>query len=191
MKRCRVCRTPFTAYNSTDRYCSGDCAIKWLNSNPGKKAHEKAKRQQHRKDKERVRGLPEQHKLTQPVVNQYVRLRDDDKPCFVCGKHDYELRDPDGTGKWHAAHYRSVGSTPELRYNTLNIRKTCIDCNVFDPSHKERYGKRIKQVYGESMLDWLDGPHEPKHYDIEYLKRMRKVFRKKINRMKERRGIAN
>jgi hypothetical protein len=58
----------------------------------------------------------------QDAFNAWIRLRDAGQPCISCGR-------PYGD-RWHAGHYRSVGSEPSLRFEPDNVHLQCPACNL-------------------------------------------------------------
>ncbi len=59
----------------------------------------------------------------QAAFNSWVRLRDAALGCVSCDKP------ATWAGQWHASHFRSVGSSPEHRFNPLNVHRACSVCN--------------------------------------------------------------
>ena len=119
--RCKSCRKQCEPFNSLNAFCDADCAISYLNGNTGRKLIEKVKRKKFREKKKEVKGLSHWNRVTQTVVNKYVRLRDRNLPCISCGKWDHELKEAVRKGKWDAGHYKTVGGHRELRFNTKKI----------------------------------------------------------------------
>ena len=149
-------------------YCSVDCAAKDANEKQQKARDKqfKKKRADHKKEgvkqrkalKERDKGIKpmsDWYDKLQKLVNQYVvHVRDVGKPCCTCGNADPSI-------KYDAGHRRSRGACPELRFEPTNIHKQCSQkCNVFGAGMPKEYAEFIKLKYGQSHLDWLDGPHK-------------------------------
>ena len=183
--RCKSCRKQCEPFNSLNAFCDADCAISYLNGNTGKKLIEKVKRKKFREKKKEVKGLSHWSRVTQTVVNKYVRLRDRNLPCISCGKWDHELKEAVRKGKWDAGHYKTVGSHPEIRFDTKNINKQCLNCNGFNAGNIPGQERGIEARYGQERLDWLNGPHKLKHYSIDDLERIRKIFSKKTRRLEK------
>lgn len=85
------------------------------------------------------------------AVNAYVRARDYFEPCISCGKWF--------DGVWHAGHFNSVGSHPELRFEYDNINKQCFVCNSMKGGNRAGYEPRLIAKAGQARVDWLNGPH--------------------------------
>ena len=138
----------------------------------------KAERAQHKQDLERVKPRAKWLAELQALVNQYiVHVRDKDEACITCGtRNDI---------KYDAGHYRTVGSSPELRFELTNIAKQCsVQCNVHKSGARAEYQVAIIEKYGQDHLDWLDGPHKllkdqlPYYLDIKAeIIRYRKILR--------------
>lgn len=183
-RQCRFCKSrqrveTMTAINGA-YYCDMDHAVIYAQEK-GRKMRE---RQLRRKRKERNdESLPHQLKLTQLTVNKLVRLLDQGKPCISCGEYR-ELE---------AGHYRSVGSMPSLRFDTRNIHGQCRPCNGGGTrSHKrgknpalvrDMFEAGLRERLGDDCVDWLNGPHEPKHWSIAGLKQLRKTIAEEIRRL--------
>lgn len=110
-------------------------------------------------------------KQVQAEFNKYCRLRDKDLGCVSCDKPATWI------GQWHASHYRSVGACPELRFNELNVHKSCSVCNNFLSSNAIEYRIRLIPKIGLEKVEWLEGPHEPKKYTIEELIALKAHFK--------------
>jgi hypothetical protein len=67
----------------------------------------------HREAKAKLKTRSQWLKGAQIVFNRFIRLRDEGDSCISCGRN---------TGaKMNAGHYKSVGSTPALRFNEDNV----------------------------------------------------------------------
>lgn len=183
--KCKVCggdnRSPL---NGT---CGYACRAKWLLRNGDKeikralKTAERERKAEQRKKRAEVKGYGYWAVQTQKVVNRYIVLRDRNHGCITCGKREHELRDSIG-GVMDAGHFRSVGSAP-LRFYTLNIHKQCRDCNGYKGGRPDVYRDALISRYGQWLVDKVEQDQRPRHYTIDDLKRMRRIFNKKIKRI--------
>ena len=107
----------------------------------------------------------------QAAFNEYIRVRDRDKPCVSCGA----VSSP----QWDAGHYRSRGAASHLRFNLLNTQKQCNKCNRFLSGNIVEYRKELLNRIGEERLERLENDNEPRKFDREYLERVKKIFRKR------------
>ena len=89
--------------------------------------------------------LPKLKAKAQEVVNKYIRLRDEGKPCISCG----EIK------PLQAGHYFSVKTHDGLRYHADNIQGECIYCNCFNESHLIGYGINLRSRIGEERYNEL------------------------------------
>ena len=111
----------------------------------------------------------------QKAFNAFIRARDIDLPCISCDRyHD---------GRYDAGHYKSVGSSPELRFNEDNCHKQCHwNCNINLSGNIENYRINLVKKIGVDKVEWLEGPHEPKKYTCEELKEIELLYKDKIKR---------
>jgi hypothetical protein len=123
-----------------------------------------------------VKTRSEWLKEAQAAVNAYVRERDRDLPCVSCGRYH--------EGQYHAGHYRSVGSCPELRFDVRQIWKQCSACNNYLSGNLINYRAELLRRVGAEVLEWIEGPHEPKRYTIGDLKAIRDDYRQKLKALR-------
>ncbi|WP_258530002.1 recombination protein NinG [Pseudomonas aeruginosa] len=68
-------------------------------------------------------------------------------------------------GQYHAGHYRSVGSHPELRFDEDNVHKQCAPCNNHKSGDVVNYRINLVAKIGAAAVARLEGPHERKEVD--------------------------
>ena len=182
MKKCRVCRQPFEPRPPRALVCSEDCAGAFAVSKRLKEERraEKAAQALERKDtkarKEKLKSRSELAREAQQAFNQWVRLRDADKPCISCGRHH--------EGQYHAGHYLSVGARPELRYEPFNVWKQCSPCNTHLSGNAVLFRQALVREIGLERVEWLEGPHQAKKYTTDELKAIRDEYRAKAREFK-------
>jgi len=161
-------------------WCGENCALIVARKRvPAVKAsQERQERKEHKEAKQRIRTRSEWLKEAQNAVNAYVRERDKDLPCVSCGRHHQ--------GQYHAGHYRSVGSAPELRFETSQIHKQCAPCNNHLSGNLIPYRAELLRRVGAETLAWIEGPHEAKKYTIEDLKLIRDEYKAKRRQLETR-----
>jgi hypothetical protein len=171
VRRCPVCRTKFLPDRPTQKCCTDpDCALTL-----GRQISEKAARLADRQKRIDMKTMAQLRHDAQFWVNRYVRLRDAHLPCIACGCRI--------EGGGHAGHYMSVGAHPELRFEAdLNIHRTCAACNTHLSGNLIEYRKGMVLRYGQGMVDWLEGPHDARHYTREDLRAIAQDYR---NRCRE------
>lgn len=189
MRKCTLCRSQIPMKKDcTDPYqkagfCNRGCqlehttqkALKALERKKAKdtrEARQKAtqERKEQREAKERLKSKGDYAKEAQQAFNAWIRLRDDKEPCISCGRHHQ--------GQYHAGHYRTVGSSPELRFEPLNVHKQCSACNNHLSGNIVGYRIWLQEKIGAESLEWLEGPHEPKRYTIDDLKQIKTKYRR-------------
>jgi hypothetical protein len=171
-KKCRICREPFEPFNSLQVACSTVCAITVAKGQAAKetKKREKAERKELRERKQALKSRGDWLREAQQAFNRYIRARDHGKACISCGR---------STGaKVNAGHYLTVGAHPELRFEPLNCHLQCEHCNCYLSGNLIRYRQRLIEVIGQDMVDWLEGPHDPKKYSIEDIKEIKATYGK-------------
>lgn len=111
-------------------------------------------------------------KKAQAAFNKYVRLRDAKDPCISCGRfHE---------GQYHSGHYKSVGSSPELRFCELNNHKQCAPCNNHLSGNIVNYRPRLIDKIGLDKVEWLEGPHKSAKLSIDDIKSIEKKYKQMI-----------
>jgi hypothetical protein len=176
-------------------YCDKECAVDWLMANPKKvksatdKIKAKREKEQRKKDKERMQSLKtvgDYIKDAQAAVNKYIRLRDAKKPCISCGNTKSHKIGLSGH-RYDAGHYRSRGSAGHLRFNLLNIHKQCVYCNRDMSGNLVEYRKELINRIGLERVERLEYDNSLRSFDIEYLKRIKKIFNKRARWYEKRR----
>ncbi|HCF5794335.1 recombination protein NinG [Pseudomonas aeruginosa] len=181
-KKCQntECGTKFIPQRLGQRVCSPACALvtKDKHQAPARKAIADRNRREIKARKEKLKSRADYLKECQAIFNQYIRLRDADKPCVSCG------RPATWDGQWHASHYRSVGSTPALRFNPLNVHRACSICNSHLSGNIMGYRPELVRRIGEEAVQILEGPHEPLKLTIEDIKVLKAKFRAWVRELK-------
>lgn len=181
-RKCRQCGAVFTPVRSLQAVCGPKCAeanaakVRAQKAARAAKAEKKSMRERIEKAKTRADHLRE----AQTAVNAYVRLRDANDPCISCD------RPPTWGGQWHASHYRAVGSNPGWRFNLLNIHRACSICNAWKSGNLTEYRPRIIAKIGLERVEMLEQESPVRKFDIDYLKRLKAIFRKRVRRLERR-----
>lgn len=176
-KTCKVCKAKFIPFRSTQPTCgSVPCGVEY-----GLRVVAKAKAAKARKEatalrEAKVAAKPRDKwlKEAQAAFNRFVRLRDADRPCISCGTT---------IAKWDAGHYRSVGSNPALRFEPLNNHKQCAQCNQHKSGNAIEYRIGLIARIGLEAVEWLEGPHDPKHYTIDDLRAIKATYAAKCREL--------
>lgn len=168
---CHVCERPFLRMNTFQVVCGVRCARKVpVIKRKAERAADKAKRE---RLKPRKQWLDE----AQVAVNRYVRLRDVALGCVSCD------RPPSWDGQWHASHFRSIGAASAVRFNLWNIHKACSICNNWKSGNLSEYEPRLRERIGDDKVNWLRAQNHRADYSVEFLKRLKRVFKKKADRI--------
>lgn len=167
--KCRTCKQPFARQNSLQVVCSMACAIEY-----SKATRAKIEAKEYRAKREAMKTRQTWLREAQAVVNAYVRARDARLPCVSC---DMPAA---WDGQWHASHFRSVKAASAIRFNLWNIHKSCSVCNNWKSGNLSEYEPKLREKIGDEKVDWLRTQSHARAYDIEYLKRIKKIFTKKL-----------
>jgi hypothetical protein len=169
-RKCKVCKTPFSPSKPMQAVCSPACAMSLVATKKAKAAIRAmtAERKETRAKLEKLKTRAEWAREAQSAFNRWVRLRDADKPCISCQRHH--------GGQYHAGHYLSRGARPELAYEPLNCHKQCSPCNLHLSGNVALYRKNLVELIGQSQVEWLEGPHEPKHFSVDDLKAIKAKY---------------
>ena len=163
---CNSCGEEYVKYRSFEKWCP-DCAVKvaLMKVAKQKAAQERARLKVERAEikvrKEKLKSRRTWEHETQVEVNALVRERDHDLPCISCGRFHQ--------GQWHAGHFLSTGSHPELRFDLANIAKQCQPCNVHLSGNQLNFRRGLIERIGQAEVDRLEGPQQPMKYSIDEL----------------------
>lgn len=183
MTRCVICRSDFKRRSMTQKACSTDCAERYgrekaiADADKQKRKEAKADRLDTRERKDKLKSKSEIAKEAQIIVNKYIVARDKDLPCISC---DSMTSYP----TFHCGHYRSVGSSPHLRYETLNLAKQCARCNTHLVGNIVNYRIGLVKRIGLDQVEALEADQRPRHYTIQDLQGIKASFREKLKELK-------
>ena len=178
--KCKNCGVKFTPRFFNVKFCEKEaCRTKMIQAVLTKQSEAKEKKQRKvtKGKKEALKTKSEHLKDTQTIFNKFIRLRDKDLPCISWQKFH--------TGQYHAGHYMSVGSTPELRFHELNNNKQCSVCNNHKHGNLIHYRVNLIIKIGEKAVEGLEGFNNLKHYTIEDLKYLQAHYKGLIKELKE------
>ena len=172
MPRCKHCKTTFTPKHFNQKNCmvTDECVGAFLSDLT--KANNTKWRKEKKERKEALKTRSEWMQDLQDVFNTFIRTRDKDKPCISCGTF---------TGKMNAGHYKSVGGSPELRFNELNVHKQCEYCNTHLSANLIEYRIGLVKRIGVEQVEFLERKdHAPLKLTVDEIKEQIKVYREKI-----------
>lgn len=85
------------------------------------------------------------------VFSEYIRRKASDGSgfikCFICGNKI----------PWRqsqAMHFIDRDQMP-VRYDEMNVRTGCVECNCMDPDHKERFRKKLMEIMTPEGMEHL------------------------------------
>lgn len=170
-KKCKVCEGEFYPISTTHKACSLKCAMALVKPQVDAKV-KKVERKKAAEEKERVKSRSKHLQEAQHAFNAFIRERDKDLPCISCGRHH--------AGQYHAGHYMSVGSTPELRFDENNCNKQCSVCNNHLSGNHIKYRKNLIEKIGLAEVERLESFNSPLHMDIDQIKGIKYVYQRKL-----------
>jgi hypothetical protein len=169
-KKCAICSTMFTPFQTFQRVCSIPCAI-----THGKATQAKKMRQEIRHAKQALKTRQDWIKEAQRVFNKFIRLRDKSEPCISCQRFH--------TGQYHAGHFRTTAAAPELRFCEDNVYRQCAPCNNHLSANILEYRKNLVKKLGDEKVEWLESKHPPKKWTIEELQEIKKIYKQKCKEL--------
>jgi hypothetical protein len=193
-KTCAICKTKFAPFLSTTKVCSIECAIVHGKKKTEKQEKERAKieRAQVRKAKEAIKPRAKWLKEAQKLFNEYIKLRDANLPCISCGRYVLD------TGGWDCGHFKTVGSSPHLRFVEDNAHKQCSSCNRGSEHYikkRERvasaYEKNLRARIGDERVDAVKNDNEARHYTIDDIKQIKETYKQKVKDLENAKKIQS
>ena len=163
--------------------CGLECAI----AESRRKAQEVAYKEQKQRDaktKDRIKTRSEWIRESQAAFNRYIRARDHGKGCISSGRSYSSI---EFGGKMDAGHYRSRGSAGHLRFNLLNCWAQSVKDNRNLSGNTVEYRKRLIERIGLERVERLENDNAPRTFDIEYLRRLKKLMNKRARYYEKRR----
>ena len=154
MGKCKSCGVKFTPKRFLQKHCmlNEECTsaeIKMVLDN-NRRLAEKKKADEWKEEKkvmvESIKTLSEYKKDLELEINAIVRYLDKGHACISGG---FEW----GKYKVHAGHLYSVGSSPSIRFNLLNIFGQSEHDNLHLHGNGAIYLERIKVVFGKEVFD--------------------------------------
>jgi len=146
-----------------------------------KQAKKKSKSEWNKRKKKMKEGLKSRQDLLkdlQKIFNEFIRLRDQKKPCISCLA-------PAGTYTVNAGHYYPVGGYPNLRFNEDNCHNQCVHCNQHKHGNLIEYRKGLEERIGIEKLEELDQlKNETLKLTIPEIKELIQEYKQKVKQLK-------
>lgn len=217
VKKCSYCKEKKEIEIITPIYsfCSFNCASSMAQDKQAKQKQkqiakarqsqvkkEKAVRKLHREQKEAIKPKSKWLAEAQAAFNKYIRLRDYDQPCISCLKPREVIEAEQGWkvgGCFDAGHFMTRGAKGQLRFVLFNVHKQCKSCNGGGGRFSAKaatvdanYRINLIEKIGIDKVEWLENNNELdlKKGDIEYLKRVKRIFTKRARYYSKRRGLS-
>jgi Bacteriophage Lambda NinG protein len=183
-KTCKICKAKFVPRRPMQSCCGYPmpCEATKADQLAAKSAARRAKTQRG-ETKQRLEAIKPRQKWlkeAEAAINKYVRLRDLQLGCVSCDKTAH------WDGQWHASHFRSVGASSATRFHLWNIHKACSICNNWKSGNLSEYEPRLRAKIGDAKVDWLRTQTHTVVYSIEYLKRLKLIFQRKVKNLESR-----
>ncbi len=178
-KKCVSCGAMFRPFKTTQRACSGKCALSWSRK---RKQEQQDRLDLFEREDKLAKSIKSAIESTRLVVHEYIRLRDEGKPCISCG-----CNWNDG---FQAGHYYKAELFHTLKFHFLNIHGQCYRCNNFLEGNINMYSLYLPERIGQkpflelTKLASLD--KQTRHeWDLEILKGIRQLAKIKIKQLKK------
>lgn len=171
-KKCKVCRSLFEPRNMMHVACSPGCAA--IHAEATRKAQER------KTDRERKQALKTRQdwlREAQAAFNEFIRMRDHDRPCISCGRFH--------AGSYDAGHYRSVGAQPALRFEESNVHKQCVPCNQHKGGNIVEYRIRLVEKIGRVAVEWLETEHPALKLDVPAIQAIKEEYKRRVRELKK------
>ncbi len=152
-----------------------------------KEANKRSKLHQEKKEgRERLMDMPARLKRAREKAFQvWVKLRDfswfvkigKDPACVMCGNTNPQV--------WHACHFQSVGSKPELQFHPDNCHLGCGQCNFFAAQGDTQYRNNLIQKVGIETVEYLENFNAAIKWYPEEVEEIRSHFQELIKGLKQ------
>lgn len=186
-RKCKLCgkkvKKEDAAYFHVRSFCSYEHLKEYIRSPEGKKYINRQNKIMQAEAKKKLKTKSDYIKEAQAAVNWYVRMRDiyNGHSCISC-KAAYD----GNRSKWDAGHLISR-KHPKTRFNLWNINLQCVKCNRYGYGELLEYRSNLIARIGKEKVKWIQDNFRADHkFTIEYLERLKRIFRKKARRVETR-----
>jgi 5-methylcytosine-specific restriction endonuclease McrA len=166
-KTCKVCKGQFDARLPMQTVCGVSCAQTLAVSIRGKaeKVAQVKERKETRAKLEKLKTIAQLIAAAQIPFNAFIRLRDQHKGCFVCGRPFTTM-----PGQvQHAGHVRSRGAAGHLRFNEDNCLGECEGCNGPHGAKPHQIKAGAIARIGQERYDALEADNTPHKWQRDEL----------------------
>lgn len=190
MRHCKVCKSTYTPAKPLQSVCSPWCALSIATSKRAKalKVEQVKERRADKVKRETLKPRSQWLKEAKTAIQRFRRLDElaMGSGCMSCGRSQQEVQGTDAWkpgGAWDGGHYMSKGARPELALEPLNIWLQCKSCNAGSSKYARKgytvnasFRAALIERIGLEQVEWLEGPHEEKHYSVDDLKAIKKHY---------------
>jgi len=173
------CHGTFTPRNSFQSTCPNPlCGLRKAKRDREKiEAKDKAKKAaETREAKEAALTISERLVRAREQFQRWVRARDRKwfadrglpPVCIMC--------DNTKPTAWHAAHFMSAGSRPELQFHPANCHLACGQCNFFKAQGDTEYLPNLIAKVGGEMVGYLQTYRATVRWDAEEIEEIRRHY---------------
>lgn len=119
-------------------------------------------------------------KNTVNACHDYIKKRDEGKPCVSCGqpwKKDH-----------HAGHLFKAELFSTIKFHEYNIHNQCVGCNIYKDGNESKYRANLHTRLSQGQIDELNkmarNDKKINHkWDRESLKEIRNYYKMKIKKL--------
>ncbi len=196
LKKCKVCKSEFQQFVSTQIACGYECALIYVKQQTKKEIEKKkqAEKKENMVQKKKFYDNDKRHqlKLTQKSFNKLRKLQElkwfSDKgvepECISCGKKNMD---------WACGHYKTVGSQGWLRFDMKNTYLQCnrycnmaLSGNISGNKNTRGFTQGLIDRFGEkesSLIFDYCSKDNSKKWGCEELIEMRASFNQQIRKL--------
>jgi len=185
-RRCKApgCPNKFTQYQSFVVWCSPTCGavIAQAKLAKAKRVAATVERKADQEKRQAFKRIPELIAAAQIQFNTFIRLRDKDKGCFVCGR---PFKDLPGQVQ-HAGHVRSRGAAGHLRFNEDNCLGECEGCNGPRGAKPHQIKAGAIARIGQERYEALENDNTPHKWKREELVAIKQKYAALVRELRSR-----
>ncbi|MDI4633311.1 recombination protein NinG [Pelomonas sp. V22] len=186
-KVCAWCREDFFPARPMQKVCGPVCGAH-VGRQKTAAAALKAQREERkatRAAKEAAKGVQVLKKEAQEAFNEYVRLRDVGKGCFVCG---VPLQLGGLGGGFDAGHIRSRSQADHLRFDERNVHGQCKHCNAPGATKDHVMREAAARLLGQEVADALYADNRVHKWQRDELREIRDTSRARARQLRKERA---
>ena len=145
-RKCKICAKKFTTQFFNVWWCSNDCGYE-LSMRLKEKKQSQEMKEKREKMKEAIQTTTELRKLLQTEINAIVRTIDYGQRCISSQRL---------AKTYHAGHYFSRGSNPEIQFHLWNIHAQSEADNYFQGGNQKKYRENLIKIYGQEIYNLIE-----------------------------------